>query len=146
MAGGTHIEHFPARVASSRGIRSGPFLYGPATNKISRLRVAFSLTCVIQIDHTLADVIVVDSRVCKPIGGPWLSVAIDVATRCVLGVHVEQEAPSASCGTRMVGHENARLDSDVSAIPLDRSGQRRTQDNMARARGKCHVESRKVPY
>jgi putative transposase len=50
---------------------------------------------LIQIDHTLADVIVVDSRYRKPIGRPWLSVAIDVATRCVLGVHIALEAPSA---------------------------------------------------
>jgi transposase InsO family protein len=33
-----------------------------------------------------------DSRFRKPIGRPWLSVAIDVATRCVLGVHVGLEA------------------------------------------------------
>jgi transposase InsO family protein len=50
---------------------------------------------LIQIDHTLADVIVVDSRYRKPIGRPWLSVAIDVATRCVLGVHIALEARSA---------------------------------------------------
>lgn len=49
---------------------------------------------LIQIDHTLADVIVVDSRSRKPIARPWLTVAIDVATRCVLGFHVALEAPS----------------------------------------------------
>jgi putative transposase len=48
-----------------------------------------------QIDYSLADVIVVDSRYRKRIGRPWLSVAIDVATRCVLGVHIALEAPSA---------------------------------------------------
>jgi putative transposase len=47
-----------------------------------------------QIDHTLADVIIVDSRHRRPIGRPWLTLAIDVATRCVVGAHVAIEAPS----------------------------------------------------
>ena len=38
---------------------------------------------VIQIDHTLIDVIVVDERDRLPIGRPWLSLAIDLATRTV---------------------------------------------------------------
>jgi putative transposase len=50
---------------------------------------------LIQMDHTLADVIIVDSRHRRPICRPWLSLAIDVATRCVLGAHVAIEAPSA---------------------------------------------------
>ena len=50
---------------------------------------------LVQIDHTLADVILVDSRRREPIGRPWLSLAIDVATRCVLGMHVTFDAPSA---------------------------------------------------
>jgi putative transposase len=50
---------------------------------------------LIQMDHTLADVIIVDSRHRQPICRPWLSLAIDVATRCVLGAHVAIEAPSA---------------------------------------------------
>jgi putative transposase len=50
---------------------------------------------LIQMDHTLADVIIVDSQQRRPIGRPWLSLAIDVATRCVLGAHVALEAPSA---------------------------------------------------
>ena len=49
---------------------------------------------VVQIDHTIADVFVVDpvSRQC--IGRPTLTVAIDVATRCVLGICLSLEAPS----------------------------------------------------
>jgi putative transposase len=50
---------------------------------------------VVQIDHTVADVFVVDpiSRAC--IGRPTLTVAIDVATRCVMGFCLSLEAPSA---------------------------------------------------
>jgi putative transposase len=50
---------------------------------------------LIQMDHTLADVIIVDSVHRRPIGRPWLTLAIDVATRSILGAHVALEAPSA---------------------------------------------------
>lgn len=46
-----------------------------------------------QIDHTLADVIVVD-RSGRPIGRPWLTVAIDVATRMVVAFYVGLDPPS----------------------------------------------------
>jgi putative transposase len=50
---------------------------------------------VVQIDHTVADVFVIDpiSRDC--IGRPTLTVAIDVATRCIVGHCLSLEAPSA---------------------------------------------------
>lgn len=59
-----------------------------------------------QIDHTPADVILVDSFERKPIGRPWVTLAIDIATRMVTGYHVSFEAPSrlavALCLTRAV--------------------------------------------
>ena len=51
---------------------------------------------VIQIDHTLADVIVVDEQYRLPIGRPWLTLAIDVATRVIVGFYVSLEAPSST--------------------------------------------------
>jgi transposase InsO family protein len=49
----------------------------------------------VQIDHTVIDLIVVDERDRQPIGRPYLTIAIDVFTRCVLGMVVTLEAPSA---------------------------------------------------
>lgn len=49
---------------------------------------------VVQIDHTVADVFVIDATSRQPIGRPTLTVAIDVATRCVLGMGLSLEAPS----------------------------------------------------
>ncbi len=49
----------------------------------------------VQIDHTVIDVIVVDDRERRSIGRPYLTVAIDVASRCVVGMVVTLEAPSA---------------------------------------------------
>lgn len=47
-----------------------------------------------QIDHTKADVIIVDKESRKPVGRPWLTVIIDVATRMVVGFYVSLEPPS----------------------------------------------------
>ena len=56
----------------------------------------------VQIDHTVIDVIVVDERDRQPIGRPYLTIAIDVFTRCVPGMVVTLEAPSAvSTGHRL---------------------------------------------
>lgn len=49
---------------------------------------------VIQIDHTPGDVILVDERTRKPLGRPWLTLAIDVKTRMVVGLHVSFDNPS----------------------------------------------------
>ncbi|AEI82033.1 TniA-like transposition protein (plasmid) [Cupriavidus necator N-1] len=51
---------------------------------------------IVQVDHTLADVIVVDELYRRPIGRPWLSLAVDVATRCVVGVYVGMDRPNAA--------------------------------------------------
>lgn len=50
---------------------------------------------VVQIDHTLADVMLVsDDEFRQVIGRPWLTVAIDIATRIVLGFSVSLDPPS----------------------------------------------------
>ena len=49
----------------------------------------------VQIDHTPVDVIVVDERYRLPIGRPYVTAGIDVASRCVAGLVVTLEAPSA---------------------------------------------------
>ncbi|WP_082539745.1 MULTISPECIES: Mu transposase C-terminal domain-containing protein [unclassified Caulobacter] len=46
-----------------------------------------------QIDHTLADVIVVDAEG-RPIGRPWLTVIIDVCTRMVVAFYFGLDPPS----------------------------------------------------
>lgn len=49
---------------------------------------------VVQIDHTLADVIVVDRQYRKPLQRPWLTLGIDVASRMIAGFYLTLEAPS----------------------------------------------------
>lgn len=49
----------------------------------------------VQIDHTVVDLIVVGERDRQPIGRPYLTLAIDILSRCVIGMVVTLEAPSA---------------------------------------------------
>ena len=53
----------------------------------------YPLACI-QIDHTKADIILVDDEHRKTIGRPWLTVAIDVHSRVVTGCHLSLDAPS----------------------------------------------------
>ena len=50
----------------------------------------------LQIDHTPVDLIIVDPIDRLPIGRPWITVAIDVFSRCIAGFHLSLEAPSAT--------------------------------------------------
>jgi putative transposase len=50
----------------------------------------------VQIDHTPVDVIVVDPIDRVPIGRPWITVAIDVFSRCIAGFYLSLDAPSAT--------------------------------------------------
>jgi putative transposase len=49
---------------------------------------------IVQIDHTKADIFVVDEETRKPVGRPWLTLAMDVYTRMITGFYLTMEAPS----------------------------------------------------
>jgi putative transposase len=49
---------------------------------------------VVQIDHTVADILLVEPHTRCVVGRPTLTMAIDIATRCVMGVCASFEAPS----------------------------------------------------
>jgi putative transposase len=59
---------------------------------------------VIQIDHTPADVILVDDLYRKPIGRPWLTLAIDIYSRMVTGYYISFDAPSETSVAMCVAH------------------------------------------
>jgi len=77
---------------------------------------------VLQEDHTPVDLILVDETWRKPIGRPWLSVAIDTYSRCIAGLHLSYEAPSATVAGLCLAH--AAL--DKAAYLNTHSDQRRT--------------------
>jgi len=88
------------RVASRQGAKV-------ACEKFTPLRGSFPGANhpldVIQIDHTPADLIIVDDIYRKPIGRPTITIAIDVFSRVVMGFNMWLEAPGgASLGMCML--------------------------------------------
>ncbi len=103
-AGGLALPSRKAITARVRRRKAGEVVSRRQGRKAARDRfapVAGSLQsnyplALVQIDHTLVDVIVVDSETRAPIQRPWLTLAIDVHSRCVAGFHLSLEPPSAT--------------------------------------------------
>jgi putative transposase len=97
------VEALDARVVIRKreGSKAARDKLGPVG--VSTLRPDVPLDTV-QIDHTLVDVIVVDQQQRLPIGRPWLSLAIDIATRSVVGFQVSLEPPSALAVSLLLSH------------------------------------------
>jgi transposase InsO family protein len=66
---------------------------------------------LVQIDHTLVDIMVVDELQRESMGRPWLTIAFDVATRVVLAFILSLNPPSAT---------SVGLALSMAALPKDR--------------------------
>ena len=49
---------------------------------------------IVEIDHTVVNVFVIDDETGFPLGRPWLTVALDRATRMIVGFHIGFDPPS----------------------------------------------------
>lgn len=81
----------PAQVYKSRRGRS-EFLNNFCPVKDS-FEAEFPLQ-IIEIDHTPLDIIIVDDYLRKPIGRPYITIALDIYSRMVFGFYVSLQAPS----------------------------------------------------
>lgn len=83
----------PAQTLRRRGFRD------VARNRYEAIQGAFPGAnhplSVVQIDHTEADIILVDEVHRRPVGRPWITLAIDVYSRIVAGIYVTFEKPAA---------------------------------------------------
>ena len=59
---------------------------------------------VVQIDHTPVDIILVDDVFRKPIGRPWITLAVDVHSRMVTGYYLAFDPPSETSVAMCVSH------------------------------------------
>lgn len=77
-----------------------------ARNTLEPIRGAFPGAdhplAVVQVDHSKADIELVDDETRLPIGRPWATVAIDVHSRMVVGIVVSMEAPGAFAAGRCI--------------------------------------------
>jgi putative transposase len=94
-------QRAPREVLARReGRKAARDRFAPATGSLD----APWPLALIQIDHTLIDVMAVDSVTRQPIQRPWLTIAIDVHSRCVAGFHLTLEAPSATSVALCLAH------------------------------------------
>lgn len=59
---------------------------------------------VVQIDHTPVDIIVVDDEHRQPIQRPYLTLAIDVFSRMIVGYHLSLDPPSGTSVAMCISH------------------------------------------
>ncbi|MCU0650416.1 MAG: DDE-type integrase/transposase/recombinase [Gemmatimonadaceae bacterium] len=122
--------HAPSRASVARRLkvlRDDPALFPPAVAAKLRERKRLSKAsyvveaplAVVQVDHTVADVFVVDPVTRACIGRPTLTVAVDVATRCVLGFCLSLEAPSALLVALCLEHAVAPKDAWLAARGIE---------------------------
>jgi len=83
------------RVQRRYGPRAARERYAPEPGAFPAEELQGPLS-VVQIDHTKLDVIVVDDVTRGPVGRPWLTLAIDVFSRMVVGFYVALDPPSAA--------------------------------------------------
>lgn len=49
---------------------------------------------LVEMDHTRLDIFVIDDKSHLPLGRPWITIAIDSHTRCIMGISIGFEPPS----------------------------------------------------
>jgi putative transposase len=74
---------------------------------------------VVQMDHSHVDVIIVEQSSRQPIGRPWLTLAIDVYTRCIVGMLLTLEAPSATSVGLCLAHAVCSKDAYLLRLGLE---------------------------
>lgn len=74
---------------------------------------------MVQIDHTPVDLILVDPIERRPIGRPWVTVAIDLFSRCIAGFHVTLEAPSSTSVGLCLAHVASEKKPWLESIGID---------------------------
>lgn len=98
-----------ARIRSQHGIKQMRKRYGmhkadallkPATTGLVTSRPLE----VVQIDHARVDVHVVHPETRQVIGRPWITLAIDVYTRCIMGFHLSLDAPNHTAVGLTISH------------------------------------------
>ncbi len=89
-----------ALVGAREGAKAARDRFKPV---VGEYRAEYALQ-IVQFDHTPVDVFVVDAAHRRPIQRPWLTLAIDVASRMVAGFYLSLEAPSAASVALAIHH------------------------------------------
>ncbi len=89
------------RISKRRGKRAAAQKFSPIKGHFPGADYPLS---VVQIDHTKVDIILVDDIHRRPIGRPWITLAIDVFSRMVAGFYVSFDPPGALATGLCIAH------------------------------------------
>lgn len=79
------------KVAKREGNAKAEDIFDPSKGSIPDANWPLQM---VQIDHTLLPVMIVDDKYRKPIRRAWITLAIDVNSRVCIGMHLSLDAPS----------------------------------------------------
>jgi len=104
-----HINTLRKRIAEIDAVKKAERRHGKeAADKLRPLRGSFPGAdwplCVIQIDHTPVDLMLVDDVYRLPIGRPWITIAIDVFSRMIVGFYISLDPPGAMSVGLCIAH------------------------------------------
>lgn len=132
-------EIFPEERERKRNGRNAALDYRASRGSLPNLDHVHAIW---QIDHTKVDIVLVDEKDRIPIGRPWITVAIDVFSRMVVGWYISFDPPGTLAtgiciSTAILPKDNLLARSDV-AFPWPCQGKPRTiqADNAKEFRGK----------
>ena len=98
--------------------------------------------CVVQVDHTPVDVILVDPIYRLPINKAFMTIVIDVYTRMIAGFYISLEHPSSLTAGLAIAHAMSRKENYLAKMNIDTPWpiygpiQKIHVDNAAEFRGK----------
>jgi putative transposase len=87
---------------------------------VGHIEAAYPLS-ILQIDHTLADVILLSEDRREVLGRPWLTLAIDVRTRNAAGLYISFDPPSAVAVAMCLCHALLPKDEWLETLQIDKS-------------------------
>lgn len=91
----------PQRVERRRGRKVADEAFSPIQGSFPGASWPLA---VVQIDHTKLDIILVDNAHRRPIGRPWITLAIDVFSRMIAGFYVSFDPPGALSTGLCIAH------------------------------------------
>lgn len=90
------------KVVSKRSGKKGEYRdFVPLRGEFPNANAPYTL---IQVDHTKVDIILVDDTHRRPIGRPWITLAIDVFSRMVAGIFISLDPPGAMATGLCLAH------------------------------------------
>lgn len=103
------------KISRRQGPKTAKQIYEPVTGK-SHESIAPLHWC--EMDHTIADIMLVDELTRKVIGRPWVTVVIDVYSRAILGFFCSFFAPGSYGTGRAIVHAIMPKESWLSSMDL----------------------------